>query len=67
MNPEERLANLESTVSFQDRTIEDLNQVIGSLQDRVSRLEAELQRVVERLSAAPLVRDAEHEEPPPHY
>jgi SlyX protein len=68
MESEERLANLESTVAFQDRTIEQLSQVVTALVGRIDRLEAELKNALDRLgSETPLVRDIAEEEPPPHY
>ena len=65
METEERLANLESTVSFQDRTIQDLNQVILEQQERIARLEAKVEQLLQPKD--PLVRDIADEEPPPHY
>ena len=68
LDPAERLANLESTVAFQDRTIEDLSQALASQQEQLSRLEADLRHLRELVRARdPLVRDREDEDPPPHY
>ena len=64
----ERLNILEGTVSFQERTIEDLNQVIVRQQEQMDRLEARLRSLSEQLSSGgPFVRSPDEEEPPPHY
>lgn len=68
MNDDDRLTHLEGTVSFQDRTIEELSQVVRRQEERLERLEARLTELHEGLiGGGPLVRDASDEEPPPHY
>ena len=68
MDWEERLANLESLLAFQDRTIEQLNQVVIDQEARVAALESQLKLVLDQLhKAARLVRDIDDEELPPHY
>ena len=65
MDHDERFANLEATVAFQDRTIRELHEVILRQQTQIERIEADLKRSLEARER--LVRDAAHEEPPPHY
>ena len=68
MNDSQRLTNLEGTIAFQERTIDDLNEVVTRQQVQIDRLEQQLKLVLEQLNAAgTLVRDADQEEPPPHY
>jgi SlyX protein len=63
-----RFEVLESKTLYQDRTIDDLNEVVTKQQDQMDRLTAE----VERLRQA-IVAIEEHgikggeEPPPPHY
>ena len=65
MSDEQRFANLEATVSFQDRTIQELNQAILRLQVQIDRLDARLALALERPDRP--VRDLADEDPPPHY
>jgi SlyX protein len=65
----ERLVELETRVAFQDRTIQELNEVVTRQQTRIDRLARELESVKAHLaSLAPaLVIPQEEEKPPPHY
>ena len=65
MDTEKRLTDLESTIAFQDHTINELNEVVIRLQDQVERLETKLQLVIEQASMA--MPEPTDEEPPPHY
>ncbi|HSW52332.1 MAG TPA: SlyX family protein [Sulfuricaulis sp.] len=65
----ERLTELEVRVAFQEKTIQDLNEVVTDQQRQLDRLAQELEAVKSRLAAlAPaLVIPQEEEKPPPHY
>ena len=65
MSNEDRLAHLETTIAFQDRTIVSLSETIYRQQERLDVLEARVKDLMRRQSS--LVRDAENEDPPPHY
>lgn len=67
---ERRLVDLESRSAFQEETVRELNDALVRQQERIDRLEASLNVVVEQLqqggegdrqSAAP------EDERPPHY
>lgn len=67
---ESRLTELESSVAFQDRTIQDLSDVICRQQQEIDALKAEYKKIMERLENAepPGGGGAEPEnETPPHY
>ncbi len=63
-----RLESLETKVSFQDRTIDALNEVVTRQQDQVDQLVLEvkqLRKTLEALGAQSI--DGGEEPPPPHY
>ena len=66
---DERLAELETRVTFQDQTIQELNEVVTRQQVQIDRLAKEVAAL--RLHLASLapsaVIPAEEEKPPPHY
>ena len=67
---ERRLVALESRIAFQDRTIEELNEVIIDQARTLERLVQQLTAVERQLRAAPGAgheqADAERDKPP-HY
>lgn len=65
----ERLEALETKVSFQDVTIDELNQMVIILQRETSKLKEQLQVISEKLKAAQLsdIANQSDETPPPHY
>ncbi|HYA37389.1 MAG TPA: SlyX family protein [Candidatus Methylomirabilis sp.] len=66
---QERLAELEVRLTFQDKTIQELNEVVTRQQrqlDRMARELAMLKAQLQILAPSPAASDAE-ETPPPHY
>jgi SlyX protein len=65
----ERLTELEVRVAFQEKTIQDLNEVVTQQQRQIDRLAQELEAMKSRLAALALalVIPQEDEKPPPHY
>lgn len=69
-NPEDRLIALEERVSFQQRTIDDLSDVIRVQHGQIDRLTAELaelRRAVERVVESGGQGENLPHEKPPHY
>jgi len=66
---EERLADLEVRLSFQERTIQELNEVVTRQARELERLERQVAGLRQQLAllAPPLVGRREDEPPPPHY
>jgi SlyX protein len=64
-----RLTELEVRVAFQDKTIQDLNEVVTNQQRQIDRLAKALEAMKSRLSglAPAMVMPQEDEKPPPHY
>ncbi len=63
---EERLTNLETKISYQDQIIEDLNQVVIELQQKLEKLE-KLCKALTDDSKGSNIKDHSLEVPPPHY
>lgn len=66
---EERLAELEIRVSFQERTLQELNEVVTRQQGEIDALTRELQALKTRVQAATpsMIATEAEETPPPHY
>jgi uncharacterized coiled-coil protein SlyX len=66
---QERLAEVETRIAFQERTIQELNEVVTRQQDEIDRLAREVETLkVQLLTLAPsLVEGRDEETPPPHY
>jgi SlyX protein len=65
----ERLAELEMRVTFQDKTIQELNEVVTRQQHQFDRMAKELETLKAQLTilAPSLVASKAEETPPPHY
>ena len=68
---EERLTTLETHVAFQERTLQDLSDVICSQQKEIEDLKSKLENIEERLKQADEAAEGEPSPPeveiPPHY
>ncbi|MBI3546394.1 MAG: SlyX family protein [Gammaproteobacteria bacterium] len=66
---EERLAELEIRVAFQDQTLHELNEVITRQQNQIDRLlkEVENLKIQMNMLAPSMVVSKTEEKPPPHY
>lgn len=64
-----RLEELETRVAFQDKTIQELNDVVTRQQGELDRLARELEALKVQLRAASVfpVASRDEETPPPHY
>ena len=65
----ERLAELEVRLTFQDKTIQELNEVVTRQQLQLDRMARELETLRAQLQvlAPSLVASRAEETPPPHY
>lgn len=64
---EKRLTELERKVSYQDKLLQDLNEVIFDLSKRIDQLEARQKAMKKQFESGDLVKRPEDETPPPHY
>jgi len=65
----DRMTELETRVAFQDKTLQELNEVVTRQQGEIDRLARELEALkiqLRSLSAYP-VASRDEETPPPHY
>ncbi len=65
---EDRITELETRLSYQDRLIQELNEVVTRQQDQIDRLTRDLERLFRQMQGqqSGLARPDE-EAPPPHY
>ena len=64
---DERFQLLENKVLYQDRTIEELNEVVTRQQNQIDRLNADLERLRALLEGGGEGGVEDDDEPPPHY
>jgi len=66
---EDRLAELETRIAFQDSTIQELNEVVIRQQDKIDQLEQAVALLKDHVNALqpPAVAPMNEETPPPHY
>ena len=64
---QERLIELERKISYQDKLLQELNEVIFSLSKRLDQLESRQKAMNDLLTSGNLVKRQEDETPPPHY
>ena len=61
----ERLQELEIKVTYQEQTIEDLNQVVLQLREEVGELSKIVKQLTQQIDTG--IKDQKDETPPPHY
>ncbi|AWV07181.1 SlyX family protein [Marilutibacter maris] len=71
---EQRLAELESRIAFQEHALNELSDALAAARDEEARNALLLQRALEdlrqlrlALSSGPVAADPANEPPPPHY
>ena len=62
-----RIEDLETKLTFQEDTIQKLNDVIVTCQTRVDELDAIIRMLMEQVRTAEHIIKPEDEPPPPHY
>ncbi len=69
LNPEQRLDELETRLSFQDHTVHQLNDALTDQQRQIDRLHAEIDTLRQRIESvsAAMPTQAGEDEVPPHY
>ncbi len=64
---DQRLTSIERKISFQDKLLQELNDVIFAQSKRIDLLEARQNALKDQLARGDLVKRQEDETPPPHY
>ena len=64
---QERITELERKVSYQDKLLQELNEVIFAMSKRLGALEARQKVLNDQIASGNLVKRQEDETPPPHY
>ncbi|EPP1031101.1 SlyX family protein [Cronobacter turicensis] len=66
---EQRIAELESRLAFQETTIEDLNAAITKHELELAKVREQLKIMVEKIKASQpsMIASQAEETPPPHY
>lgn len=62
-----RVTDLEVRLTYQEKALEELSDVVISQQDQIDRLIAELEALKSVKGENELVRPLSEETPPPHY
>jgi len=63
----DRIDTLETRLTFQDDTIETLNQTITAQWREIDALKRQIAKLGERLEEAEATTEGPRNEPPPHY
>ena len=66
-DPAARIEDLETKLTFQEDTIQKLNDVIVTCQTRVDEHDAMIRMLMEQVRTAEQIINPEDEPPPPHY
>ena len=66
-DPAARIEDLETKLTFQEDTIQKLNDVIVTCQTRVDEHDAMIRMLTEQVRTAEHIINPEDEPPPPHY
>lgn len=66
---QERIAELESQMAFQEHTVQELNDVIIELRNEIDGLRTEIDRMKDKIADidTPTMIPQSEEPPPPHY
>jgi len=64
---QQRLTELERKISYQDKLLQELNEVIFALSKRIELLESRQKAMNDQFASGNLVKRQEDETPPPHY
>ena len=64
---QERITELERKISYQDKLLQELNEVIFAMSKRLEALESRQKFLNDQLANGNLVKPQEDETPPPHY
>jgi len=64
---DQRLTELERKISYQDKLLHELNEVIFILSKRLDQLESRQKTMNDQLASGNIVKRQEDETPPPHY
>ncbi|WP_286237190.1 SlyX family protein [Neptuniibacter halophilus] len=70
MNEQERIAELESRVAFQEDTLDQLNTIVSRQELEIERLTRMVKLINQQLRSLPMEYSASNpgdEPPPPHY
>ncbi|MBF0330471.1 MAG: SlyX family protein [Candidatus Omnitrophica bacterium] len=64
---QQRLTELERKTAYQDKLLQELNEVVFGLSKRLDQLESRQKAMNNQLTSGNLVQRQEDETPPPHY
>ncbi len=66
---DERITDIEIQLMHHENTIQQLNEVVTGQQQAIEKLQSEVELIIDHLRTIlpSVVRDADEEEPPPHY
>ncbi len=68
MDSEQRLIEIESKIAYQEDLIQTLNDVVFQQQEKITQLEAQDRKLMERIKSLDESHDSgQDNQPPPHY